>query len=257
MRVSEREKPPGMFCSACGSEIPLSAEACPACGRVVAASAGSGGHAVARVGGGRASAVSASDSSGGWALPAEMGGAAIAEPPSASMPAASIYAGDLDAPGFPRDMPGRLALLTALVMGADLLLPWASVNGIGYAPTRIGAPAIALLLALAAVIVPPLIPRWRHMPIVRMAPLGVGAFLFGLGATAWAITGPLAPLVVRSIATRIGAFPPSAPDIISTPQGAMLASDPVQIAPALGLYVFQIGACALIVAGYLALTERN
>ncbi|HET9110940.1 MAG TPA: hypothetical protein VFN78_08965 [Ktedonobacterales bacterium] len=171
------------------------------------------------------------------------------------MPAASIYAGDLDAPGFPRDMPGRLALLTALVMAADLLLPWVSVNGAGYAPTRVGAPALAVLLALAMVIVPPLIPRWRHAPLVRMAPFGMGAFLLGLSVAVWAITGPLGPLLIHSIAAHLGVT--VGPGVVSTPDGAMILPAPMQIAPVLGLYVFEVGACALIVSGYLALAERS
>lgn len=253
-----------MFCSACGSEISLAAEVCPSCGRPVAtsgapgASGSSGVHALARVGGGRGSISSASDvsgSSGSWALPPEMRARAVADSPAASMAAASIHAGDLDTPGFPRDLPGRVALLTALVMGADLLLPWFSVNGDGYAPTRVGAPALGLLLALAMVIVPPLNPRWRHTSLVRMAPFGIGAFLLGLGVAAWAITGPLAPMLIHAIAARMGVI--VTPGVVSTPDGAVLLPSPVNIAPALGLYVFQVGACALIVAGYLALAERS
>lgn len=203
----------------------------------------------------RASSHSASDSSGGWALPAEMRAGVAADSPASPAPTASIYAGDLDTPGFPRDLPGRLALLTALVMGADLLLPWVNVNGVGYAPTRVGAPALGLLVALAVVIVPPLVPRWRHAPIVRMAPFGMGAFLLGLGAALWAITGPLAPLLIHSIAAHLGVAVASSVD--NTPAGAMILPSPLQIVPGLGLYVFQAGACALTVAGYLALTERS
>jgi hypothetical protein len=180
---------------------------------------------------------------------------AVEEARMATEPSASIYAGDLDAPSFPRDLPGRLALLTALVMGADLLLPWVSVNGSAYAPTRAGTPILALLLLLAAVVAPLLLPRWRHARITRMAPLGVGAFLLGMCATLWVICGPLSPLLVRAIVARVAAT--GGPVEMSTPDGAVLSALPLQIAPAFGLYIFLLCSSALTVAGYLTLTARS
>jgi hypothetical protein len=152
--------------------------------------------------------------------------------------AASIFAGDLDVPGFPRDLPSRVALLTALVMEADLLLPWVSVNGASYAPAQVGLPAVALLVTLLAVIAPPLLPRWRRAPLTRMLPFGVGALMLGFAGALWVFSGPLAPALMATLAAHVPFAPP-------------------EVAPALGLYVFLLGAGVLLVTGYLLLAAQS
>lgn len=242
-----------MFCSACGSQISLAAEVCPSCGKPTATSPG---RALTRVGVRIANDPSASDS---WARPTEAVQPAMAPaPPSMPLAAgiprsASIFAGDLDIPSFPRDLPGRVALLTGLVMAADLLLPWVTLNGEGIAPTHFGLLALLVVAALLAVIAPPLIPRWRRHILTRMAPFGVGALLLGCSGALWGISGPLWPTVAAAFIARINA---SGQYQIITPTGALLSATTLQVTPALGLYLFMLGACALIVAGYRMLADE-
>lgn len=236
-----------MFCSACGSEISLAAEACPSCGRAVGAP---NTRTLTRIGAASLADAATSHASGSrmrsrdlleaFTAPATLPPltSAAAESAARAGVSASIFAGDLDVPGFPRDLPSRVALLTALVMEADLLLPWVSVNGVGYAPTQIGLLAVAPLVVLLAVIAPPLLPRWRRAPLTRMAPFGVGALLLGFAGALWVFSGPLALALTEALA-------------------AHLPFAPLHIAPALGLYVFLIGAGTLLVAGYLLLAGRS
>ena len=242
-----------MFCSACGSEISLAAEVCPSCGRAVAAP---NTHALTRIGAASNTGMAdaASRSSGSWMRSREHMQAFTASatlPPLTSASAehagsvgasagASIFAGDLDVARFPRDLPTRIALLTALVMEADLLLPWVSVNGASYAPTQAGMPALALLVTLLAVIAPPLLPGWRRAPLTRMLPFGVGALLLGFAGALWAFSGPLASALTVALTAHLSFAPPSA-----------------HVSPALGLYVFIIGAGALLMAGYLLLAAKS
>ena len=243
-----------MFCSACGSQISLAAEVCPSCGKPTAASPA---RALTRVGArvARDANPSASDS---WARPTEAVQPAMAPaPPSMPLAAgiprsASIFAGDLDIPSFPRDLPGRVALLTGLVMAADLLLPWVTLNGEGIAPTRFGLPALLVVVALVAVIAPPLIPRWRRHILTRMTPFGVGALLLGCSGALWGLAGPLASPVIVALIARINA---SGQFLITTPTGPVLSASALQVAPAIGLYLFMLGACALTGAGYRMLAD--
>lgn len=233
-----------MFCSACGSEISLVAEVCPACGRAVAAP---NTRMLTRIGA-ASTADAGARSSGSWmrsrermeafTAPTTLPPLTSASAESAASAAASIFAGDLDVPGFPHDLPSRVALLTALVMEADLLLPWVNVNGASYAPTQVGLPAVALLVALLAVIAPPLLPRWRRAPITRMLPFGTGALMLGFAGALWTFSGPLAPALMATLAAHVPFAPP-------------------QVAPALGLYVFLLGAGALLVTGYLLLAAQS
>lgn len=259
-----------MFCSACGSQMSLAAEVCPQCGKPSAASAPARTLAGSRVAldGASPGVGGADDSHDHWMRPPaaaadaalEMAAAPIL--PSASSATsehgASIFAGDLDAPSFPRDLPGRVALLTGLVMAADLLLPWVTLNGEGIAPTRFGLPTLLVVLALLAVIAPPLIPRWRRHPLTRMAPFGVGALLLGFGGALWGIAGPLSSTIVAALISRITAVEGvSGPVSINTPAGAVYTNDPIQLAPAIGLYLFLLGACALVGAGYRMLADDS
>ncbi|HEY7851075.1 MAG TPA: hypothetical protein VIC27_13470 [Ktedonobacterales bacterium] len=181
--------------------------------------------------------------------------APVTQPPAPSAPAGSIFAGDLDAPGFPRDLPSRIALLTALLMAADLLLPWVIVNGEGYAPTHFGLPTLVVLLPLLGVIAPPLLPRWRRAPITHMLPFGIGALMLGFAAALWAFSGPLAPALTNTLVAHVvGA---GVPVQVETPSGASLTTTPLQVAPAIGLYLYLIGACALTGLGYLTLAAQS
>jgi hypothetical protein len=240
-----------MFCNACGSEISLAAEVCPSCGQPIAKATT---RTLTHTGAARIASAAVASRSGSWARTAETVAPAVA-PPAFAPSTASIFAGDLDVPGFPRDLPGRVALLTGLVMAADLLLPWVNVNGAGYAPTRAGLPALALLLALVAVVAPPLVPRWRRAPITHLLPFGVGAFLLGFTGALWVFAGPLAPMITMTLLARI--INSGAPFEVNTAAGATLSASPILVAPAIGLYVFLIGACTLTVAGYLSVAARR
>ena len=258
-----------MFCSACGSQMSLAAEVCPQCGKPSATSAPARTLTSSRVAldGVSPDMAGADNSRDRWMRPsipadAALEMAAVPILPSASSAAsahgASIFAGDLDAPSFPRDLPGRVALLTGLAMAADLLLPWVTLNGEGIAPTRFGLASLLVVLALLVVIAPPLIPRWRRHPLTRMAPFGVGALLLGFGGALWGVTGPLASTVIAALMARITAVGgASGPVSINTPAGAIYTSNPIQLAPAIGLYLFLLGACALIGAGYRMLADDS
>ncbi len=222
-----------MFCSACGSEISLAAAACPSCGRVVAP------ELVAA----RTATPQSPATSDSWAVPQGVFGA------SESSPSASIFAGDLDVPGFPRDMPRRVALLTGLVMTADLLLPWVTVNGDGVAPVRVGAPLLLLVAALVLVIAPPMIPRLRRLPVARVLPFGVGSLLIGMSLTLWVSATLLSSRLIEAFVAHVAAV--GDPNL-----GGALGGQPApqyNVVPSLGLYLFLLGACALVVAGYFAL----
>jgi hypothetical protein len=256
-----------MFCSACGSQISLAAEACPQCGKPSAAAAPA--RTLTRSGEialDGASPSSVADSHDHWMRPPipadalEMAAAPVlsSATPATSAHGASIFAGDLDVPSFPRDLPGRVALLTSLVMAADLLLPWVTLNGEGIAPTRFGLPALVVVLALLAVIAPPLIPRWRRHPLTRMAPFGVGALLLGFGGALWGLAGPLSSTVIAALVSRIFASSGfSGPFPVNSQSGAVLSTTPLQVAPAIGLYLFLLGACALVGAGYRMLADDS
>ncbi len=229
-----------MFCSACGSEISLAAEACPACGRAIATAPVRVGVGAAHVGesDARLTHIDIASASAG----SSFASAPLLQP-------GSIHAGDLDLPGFPRTLAGRVALLTGLVMLADLLLPWVNVNNEGYSPTRIGLPALGMVLLLIVVVAPPLIPRLRRAPLTRALPLLIGALTLGFASALWLIAGPLAPLLARSLIGRISYE--AAPGLAGVLTGD--TSSILQITPAIGLYLFILGACALIGAGYQTL----
>ncbi|MGH2505351.1 MAG: hypothetical protein ACRDID_22805 [Ktedonobacterales bacterium] len=256
-----------MFCSACGSQMSLAAEVCPQCGKPSAAAAPA--RTLTRGGGialDVASPSSEADSHDHWTRPPIPADALemVAAPAlssathATSAHGASIFAGDLDVPSLPRDLPGRVALLTGLVMAADLLLPWVTLNGEGIAPTRFGLLALVVVLALLAVIAPPLIPRWRRHPLTRMAPFGVGALLLGFGGALWGLAGPLSSTVIAALVSRIFANSGfSGPFPVNSQSGAVLATTPLQVAPAIGLYLFLLGACALVGAGYRMLADDS
>ena len=228
-----------MFCSACGSEISLVADVCPSCGRVVApVMAGATVRASTR-GAAAQPAQAEATASGVWArrmaAPAEpLVSAPIAEQAlaaEAAPPAASIFAGDLDQPGFPRDLPGRVVLLTAVAMTADLLAPWVTVRGQSFAPANFGLNAALLIAPFATIVIVPLFPRLRWRLWARALPLAVGALALGFGSALW-----LATIILNATVT------------------AAYFGAAIVVGPALGLALFLIGACVLVGGGYLALT---
>lgn len=235
-----------MFCTACGSEISLAADVCPSCGRRIS---------VADVRPLASAQAAVSSQSGVWARSAETLVAPAPSDLALSSAQASIHAGDLDLPGFPRELAGRVALLTGLVMLADLLLPWVTINGTGYAPTRLGLPALGMVLTLVAVIAPPLIPRLRRAAVTRALPFGAGALTLGFAGALWLLTGPLAPALARSLIARINYE--AAPSLLNAAPDGALSASLLQVAPALGLYLFMLGAGTLVVAGYQTLTARH
>jgi hypothetical protein len=180
------------------------------------------------------------------------GGDAVRAPaplPARPSAAATIFAGDLDMPGLPRDLPRRVALLTSLVMVADLLLPWVTVNGQGYAPVRMGATTLALPAALLLVIVPMIVPSLRRRSLARVAPLCVGSLLLGATLALWFCVGMLEPALTTATLNRwVSAGAPELANGVSDAQAAMLP-----VAPAFGLFLFLGGACTLVVSGYRAL----
>lgn len=284
-----------MFCVACGTEISFSTEVCPHCGRAVAEERGVGSRASRRsstveaaplaswesgawatVTTGRpprSVTVGDTDDTNDTDLARDQGGhlsaaptaarshSAVAEAPARPAgwptagaphaPGGSIYAGDLEPPGFPRDTPRRVALLVALGMTADILLPWVLVNGQPYAPATLGLAALAPVAALALVVAPMLAPRLRRSPGAQTLPFGMGMLLLGAGLTLWLIVGPLANrLATALIVHMLTQSVPVIGAIMSSPTASLIS-----VQPAAGLYVFLLGACALVGAGYRILTR--
>jgi hypothetical protein len=138
-------------------------------------------------------------------------------------------------------------------MLADLLLPWVNVNSEGYSPTRIGLPALGMVLLLIGVVAPPLVPRLRRAPLTRALPLLIGALTLGFTSALWLLAGPLSPMLAKSLIARISyEAAPGLAGVLSADSTSIL-----QITPAIGLYLFILGACALIVAGYYTLVTAE
>jgi hypothetical protein len=119
----------------------------------------------------------------------------------------------------------------------------------------VGLPALALVAALAAVIVPPLIPRWRRARLTSALPFGVGALTLGIASALWLITGPLAPMLTATLISRIADI--GGPGEVFIVSGAGGIAAILQVTPSVGLYIFILGACVLLVAGYFVLTLRH
>jgi hypothetical protein len=191
-----------VFCLGCGAETPLHASTCAVCGRAIAGSVAA-------------------------AQPAA-GAAPLARP---SAPAARRVSSPET--GLPRDTPGRLLLLTALAMLADLLLPWSDMYGEHLPLARLGPLAVALA-ALIAVAGAPLVGReYRLNTKVAVLPLVIGAFCVGLGLTYWLF-------LARENSQALAVAPGSSVDVAS---GPLISAD-------IGLYLFIVGAGVLAVIGY-------
>lgn len=208
-----------MFCLQCGAEMAIRAQVCPVCGHVY---------------GDRERALADSKPARAAKLAASAGAMAA---PMAARPAASVkYVGDLASPGLPRDLPGRFVLGVALGMAADLLLPWVSVNGENINPANIGAPVVVVLALLAAATLPVYTASLRQHPVWSALPLMVGAFCAGIAGAIWLLLAPLSQI----FATTMGSDPSN---LALSPQG--------------GLYLFLLGAAALLVSGQRMLAATH
>ncbi len=210
-----------MFCHRCGTEVPRLARECPACGAPVSGLGTIGPDeavSAARAGAARQASASARSTSAG---PIEAG--------------PSIVAGGLDTPGPPRDALGRFVLVVAVALAADQLLPWVVVNNATYmAMTEFGLPAVLVVLALGAAIVPLVVPAFRVHPVWSTLPFASGCLCLGFGIAVWLLLAPLANLASAGNA--------SGPGVSSTAT--------VVILPHWGLYLFVLGSLVLIGAGY-------
>jgi len=249
-----------VFCMGCGAETPPNADRCPVCGRELpgasggAVSAASADHAAPFFGpasvplaGPRAlPSMSAPPSvpltagppptpSGPAATPAAPSGPAASPPssPPVSVAAPSIGAGELDAPGLPRDPTGRALLITVLAMMLDLLAPWLNQFGVRMAPAQAGAPALLAVVVLGASLAPLARPGWRRRPAAAVLPVVVGGMALGIALALW--------IALAIIAAQ---FQQSVPAGVEAP-----TFSPYPVAD-FGLYLFIFGSGVLIYTGY-------
>jgi hypothetical protein len=217
-----------MFCLECGAEMAVRARACPVCGHVY------GDRERALADSGQANRERAARQA--QILSDTTPGGAAATP--AARTVSGSYTGDLGAPGLPRDLPGRFVLAVSLGLAADLLLPWVSINGDKINPASIGAPVVVVVALLAAATLPVYTISLRQHPIWSALPLIVGAFCAGIAGTIWLLLAPLTQLFANSFGTD--------------PSNLTLAPEP-------GLYLFLLGAGALLVSGQrmLAATQAG
>lgn len=199
-----------MFCQGCGAELDARALACGVCGRPPSAEA--------RV------------------LARETSAAPAAISPVATIPRApSITEGDLDAPGLPRDTPGRLVLVLGIALAVDLLLPWVRLNDVAVSPAALGVPAVCAVLVLFVGVSPAVSPSVRRHPAGAALPLAAGGIGAGMALTVLLMLNPLAQFAVRTAS----------------------GSD-IGVSPRLGLYLFLVGSLGLAGAGYAMLhAERE
>lgn len=250
-----------MFCMACGAEIANHLSSCPNCGRPVAGRAQADDAAApfpssAR---GRVAPGMASGTPAGTTLPSHPTASPLSPPlpiappplspaafPLTSVPAGSVIpsigAADLGGSLLPRDALSRVILATSVAMALDALVPWVIVGGRHVPLTHLGAPVLLLLAALALPIVA-LRPSFRQRPLWAVVPLALGAMLLGGGLGVLALLNWLAPRVML-----IGATMPSSQN--GTFSSFVFGTPGVAYTADLGLYLFLVGAAALMIAGY-------
>ncbi|HEX8034948.1 MAG TPA: hypothetical protein VF510_13920 [Ktedonobacterales bacterium] len=220
-----------MFCLGCGAEAPFRAASCPVCGRSL--SPFSDSTEAPR----DTSSESAASSGTRFAVLASASLQTTLHPSPATTPPAAV----VSATGLPRDTAGRVLLLTAIALAADLLAPWSIVYGQQKTMAANGTPAMALLALFILAALPIMRPDYRARPLFAVAPLAVGAFCLGAGIFYWAILG-------RENAT----YQPVANSWSS--QGVIIGSHSViaqpVVSPDFGLYLFLIGGAVLAVVGY-------
>jgi hypothetical protein len=106
-----------------------------------------------------------------------------------------------------------------------------------------------LVAALVLVIAPPMIPRLRRLAVARVLPFGVGSLLIGMSLTLWVSATLLSSRLIEAFVAHVTAV--GDPNL-----GGALGGPPTpsySVVPSLGLYLFLLGASALVVAGYFAL----
>ncbi len=240
-----------MFCMGCGAEIRPHADVCSVCGRKLSDSPGA---MLTQRPAGRAPVPPALEMAA--SLPADTAPRAVAPrasyleppPPAASALTPSIGYGDTALLAIPRDTPGRLVLVLALLLAADLFAPWIAFDGSHVAPARFSLLALLVAGLLVAVAASVVYAPFRQRAYYAAYPVVLGAAAFGAAATLTLMVGPLAsPLtdafVAHVLATPIMAPVAANPNLVNSPPTLALAADT-------GLYVFLIGSASLTVAGY-------
>lgn len=220
-----------MFCLGCGAETPFRAASCPVCGRSLSPSNDT-------------SAAPRDTSSESPALSRTRLVALATASLQTSLhpsPTPTPTAAVVSATGLPRDTAGRVLLLTAIALAADLLAPWSIVYGQQKTMIASGTPAMALLALFIVAALPLMRPDYRARPLITVAPLTVGAFCLGAGVFYWAL-----------LARENAAYQPVVDT--STSQSVIIGSHSVieqsVVSPDYGLYLFLIGGAVLAVAGY-------
>lgn len=219
-----------MFCLGCGAETPPHASVCPVCKRALG---GQNGSSTVQWSVGQTSpqpkievapppTPQAADA---LPAPAMQPDAAHRRPahPLASQPwqvGPSITRGDMDIPGLPHDLYGRVLLITVVAMAADLLAPWVVTTTGHLQPAQFSLLSLGMLILLAVAVLPAIQRIQQRRPIYTMLPIVVGGFCLGIGALMW------------------GGLP-----LINMRFGDALSPD-------IGLYLFLLGSIALIVVGY-------
>lgn len=218
-----------MFCLGCGAEVPSRAARCRVCGRKLSSS------------------TETSEATRESASPV-VSTARLATLASASLqtsvhsPSGTPNVSAASATGLPRDPAGRLLLLTAAALAADLLAPWSIVYGQQKTMAANGASAWALLALFLLAALPLLRSDYRARPHVAVVPLIVGAFCLGAGIFYWAL---LARENALAASQDSSPMPSGFVQIHSSP-----ALSQAPIAPGFGLYLFLIGSGVLAFVGY-------
>ncbi len=207
-----------MFCMGCGAEASSNADRCLVCGRDLARLPGD-------------------SSASSHERPSALTSSPADEIPNLATtpPAPSIYAGQLDTPGLPRDAIGRALLITVLAMMLDLLAPWINQLGRRIAPADVGAPILLAVIALAAALLPLSRTSLRRQPPVAMLPIVIGSVAFGATGLVW-LSLAITSLSGSQTATTVD----------------VSAGTSVVLAPVadFGLYLFLFGAGILVYTGY-------
>jgi len=245
-----------MFCMGCGAEIRPHADVCSVCGRKLSDPSGAALRPAARAAVQPASEMAAQalvDTAPRAVAPR----ASYFEPPppaaSAMAPSAvapSIGYGDTELLAIPRDTPGRLVLVLALLLAADLFAPWIAFDGTHVAPARFSVPMVLVVGLLVAAAVSVIYAPFRQRAYYAAYPVVLGAAAFGAAATLTLLLGPFASPLTATFVAHVLAAPVVAQNLanltpVSMPPTLALAADT-------GLYVFLLGSASLTVAGYQA-----
>jgi hypothetical protein len=238
-----------MFCMGCGAEIRPHADVCPVCGRKLSDPSGAALRPAAR-----APVLPAHE----LAAPAPVDTAPRAAaprasylelpPPAASAMAPSIGYGDTELLAIPRDTPGRLVIVLALLLAADLFAPWAVFDGTHVAPAHFSVPMVLAVGLLVAAAVSVIYAPFRQRAYYAAYPVVLGAAAFGAAATLTLMLGPLASPLTATFVAHVLAAPVVAQNLANpTP---MTSPPTLALAADTGLYVFLLGSASLTVAGY-------